>query len=834
MLTCYHCDQVIPNKVDIQLTILGEPRKLCCNGCKAVASAIISSGSESFYQYRTDSSETPEFTPEELPTFIAQELILYDNPDVLNDICTSTPSAYASNNSDSNENALADSTTTPPQQSRYSISLIIDGITCAACSWLIEKELKQFPGVQEVNLNLSQHRLYLSWDQNQSNLSKIISRIYQIGFKAHPYHPDKAQQQLEEEQRLATRRLMLAAFGTMQAMMFALPLYVGDWAGVFEKFETYFRFASLAITTPVVLFSARPFFIAFYRDLKTKHLTMDVPVSIAIGGAYIASVWSTFTNGHEVYFDSVCMFTFFLLIGRYLETRTRLRSGEAGNNLNTLLPRSCSRIDPLTQQEVVIPVTQLSIGDTIRVLPGTTIPADGKITSGQSTVDESILTGEFIPVSKNQNDLVISGSLNIESPFEMEITALGNETQLSTVMSLLDRASAEKPKIAMLADNVAQYFVAAVLILSAIVFTTWYFIDSDKAFWVTLSVLVATCPCALSLATPTALTAATGALRKSGVLITRGHVLENLTNSKRIIFDKTGTLTLGKLAIDKTLLITGTQQAAMNIASALEAHSQHPIATAFTSKHKIETQATDVKVEPGQGLSGNVNGARYFLGNGQYAIPNTCDNTPPDSGHWIALASEKNILAWFLLSDQLRPFAKDTITQLHNSGLSSEILSGDQSRQVSLIASELGIQKAQGGISPEGKLNYLSSLSDSEMSIMVGDGINDVPVLAKAPISIAIGSASDLAKTHADVILVSNQLLRLPQLIQQSIRTRAIIKQNIIWALLYNGSVLPLAALGLLPPWAAAIGMSFSSLVVVFNALRLNTMPKVTEPRLQN
>ena len=810
MNSCYHCDQVIPNQIDIKLTILGEPRNLCCTGCQAVASAIINSGSESFYQYRTDSSDTPEFTPEELPAFISQELALYDNPDVLKDICSSA--------------ASIDKTDT------LSISLIIDGITCAACGWLIEKELKQFSGVETVNLNLSQHRLYVCWDQTTTPLSQIISRIYQIGFKAHPYHPDKAQQHLEEEQRLATRRLVLAAFGTMQAMMFALPLYVGEWGGIFEKFETYFRFASLAIATPVVLFSARPFFVAFYRDIKTKHLTMDVPVSIAIGGAYIASVWSTFTNGQEVYFDSVCMFTFFLLIGRFLETRTRLRNGEAGNNLNSLLPRSCSRINPETHQEVVIPVSQLKVGDVIRILPGTTIPADGKITSGHSTVDESILTGEFIPVSKYVNDHIISGSLNVESPFEMQVLALGNNTQLSTVMSLLDRAASEKPKIAMLADKVAQYFVAAVLVLSAVVFTTWLYIDSDKAFWITLSVLVATCPCALSLATPTALTAASGALRKAGVLITRGHVLENLTKSQRIIFDKTGTLTLGKLTIDRTISINGSETDAFNIACALEAHSQHPIASAFKSLNAQFTQgltAKEINVEPGQGLSGIVDGTRYYLGHAKYALPNACTDVQPDTGHWILLASEQKAIAWFLLSDQVRPFAKETILQLKKIGLTCEMLSGDQSHQVSMIAKELGIDKAQGGITPEGKLNYLSSISDQEMSIMVGDGINDVPVLAKAPISIAIGSASDLAKTHADVILVGNQLQRLPQLIQQSKRTKSIIKQNIIWALFYNGSVLPLAAFGLLPPWAAAIGMSLSSLVVVFNALRLNNMPSI-------
>ena len=362
------------------------------------------------------------------------------------------------------------------------------------------------------------------------------------------------------------------------------------------------------------------------------------------------------------------------------------------------------------------------------------------------------------------------------------------------------------------------------------VFTTWYFIDSDKAFWITLSVLVATCPCALSLATPTALTAASAALRKIGVLITRGHVLENLTKSKRVIFDKTGTLTLGKLTIEKTISPSTSEQSAFSIAASLEAHSQHPIATAFKNKQTEHTpMAKNIQVEPGQGLSGEVDGILYRLGNARYASeilvhPNQINQ--PDSGHWILLASKSDVVAWFLLSDQTRPHAKTTIESLHKLKLTTEMLSGDQSHQVATVANELNISQYRGGVTPEGKLNYLSSLPENDMSIMVGDGINDVPVLAKAPVSIAIGSASDLAKTHADVILVGNQLQNLPKLISQASRTESIIKQNLTWALIYNTSVLPLAALGWLPPWAAAIGMSLSSLVVVFNALRLNNIPQ--------
>ena len=796
MTDCYHCGAVVPKNVQIKIDILGSSRDMCCYGCKAVAQAITQGGDESFYQYRTDTSITPEFTPNSLPSSIQQELALYDNEDVLQEICDTTEDA------------------------QHSITLIIEGITCAACAWLIEKQLKQLPGVSLANLNLSQHRLHITWQQQSTPLSVLISRIYALGFKAQPYSPDVAQQQLEKEQKQAIQRLVLAALGTMQAMMFALPLYVGDWAGVFEKFETYFRFASLAITTPVVLYSARPFFRAFVRDLKTRHLTMDVPVSIAIGSAYLASIWSTFTNGEEVYFDSVCMFTFFLLIGRFLETRARLKSGEAGNHLSNLLPRSTVRVNSLDQSEAVIPVSQLSLEDCIRVLPGATIPADGTIFKGNSSVDESIISGEFLPIQKGPGDLVLGGSLNVENPVIVKVSALDKDMQISTIMSLIDRAAQDKPKIAQLADEIAQYFVAAVLIMSSLVFVSWYFIDSDKAFWVTLSVLVATCPCALSLATPTALTAATGALRRHGILITRGHVLETLTRSKRMVFDKTGTLTLGKLNIEKIEVLYGTKDNALQLAASLEAHSQHPIASAFKYPQLLEV--SHLNAELGQGLSGQINQLTYKIGLASFAFSESLP--PPDNRHWILLADQHQAIAWFLLSDQIRADTPAAVEEIKHLNLSCEILSGDHSEQVTLIAEQLKVDKVQGGISPAGKLAYIQNLPPEEATVMVGDGINDVPVLAQAPVSIAMGSASDLAKNHADVILISNQIKHLPILIRQARRSAKIIKQNLFWALIYNGSILPLAALGLIPPYAAAIGMSASSLVVVFNTLRLNTV----------
>lgn len=798
MNNCYHCGQAVAENIHLTARVFGEERSMCCVGCQAVTNAIVQSGSESFYQYRSDTNTTPDFTLDNLPATVRQELTLFDNPDVLGDIAT-------------------------VRDEQFETVLIIDGITCAACGWLIEKQLQRFDGVEAVQLNLSQHKLYITWQQDITALSEIISRIYSLGFKAQPYTPDAAQQQLQAEQKKAIQRLVLAALGTMQAMMFAVPLYADDWAGIFIKFETYFRFAGLAITTPVILYSARPFFTAFIRDIKTRHLTMDVPVSIAIGGAYLASVYSTFTHGEEVYFDSVCMFTFFLLVGRFLETRARLRNGEAGNELHNLMPRACVKILE-NGDEALLPINQIAIGDCIRIVPGSTIAADGVIVNGNSSIDESIITGEFVPLHKQVNDSVIAGSLNVENPIDIRVTAMGKDTQISTIMSLLDRAAQDKPKIAQLADTLAQYFVAGVLIMSVIVFTAWYFIDSERAFWITLSVLVATCPCALSLATPTALTAATTALRRNGVLITRGHVLETLRKSRRIIFDKTGTLTLGQLTIEETIIVSEVHTNPLQIAASLEHFSQHPIAHAFQFEHLLPV--SNIHNHAGEGLSGIIENTEYKIGTVSFINNDQISAQAPDPRHWVALADHTQVLAWFLLSDEIRPNAKNTIDALKQLTLECELLSGDQSTHVSHVSNTIGIKKYHGGVSPQGKLDYLAKQDPGDVSIMVGDGINDVPVLAQAPVSIAIGSASDLAKTHADVILVNNQLTRLPQLIKQAHKTARIIKQNLAWALLYNSSVLPLAAMGLLPPYLAAIGMSASSLVVVFNALRLNKLPK--------
>ena len=803
---CFHCGQDVPVGSSFVTVINEKPRSMCCPGCQAVAQTIVESGLDNFYKHRETASYTPDLSLKSVSDAQLSELALYDQESVQRDFVVTK------------EDGLKEAT------------LVIEGITCAACIWLLEHHLKKQSGVVKVSVNLTNHRARISWDSTSQVLSLLLAEIYRIGYQAHPYHPDKEEQLLEQERKRATRRLGVAGIGMMQVMMIAVALYGGAIQGIEGKHVTFMRWASMVIATPVILYAARPFFVAALRDLRTRHLSMDVPVSLAVGGAYLASIWATVTDSGEVYFDSVTMFTFFLLIGRYLEMQARHRTGRAGNAMLNLLPASAIKI--VDGEETMVPAKELSIGDQVLIKPGHTVPADGKIVAGSSSIDESALTGEYLPIRKELGENVIGGTINVENPITLEVTQVGAETQLSSIVRLLERAQEDKPKVAQLADRFASYFVSAVLLTAATVGVSWWLISPEDAFWITLSVLVVTCPCALSLATPTALTAATGTLRQNGILITRGHVLESLARATHIVFDKTGTLTEGNLTLQETRSLTEHKNDEhLQIAATLEKHSEHPIAQAFhtvVSDYKVD----NLQATLGQGLEGLIDGIRYRIGKPEYAH-GACDSgsplpeLPAQSGQWLLLCSEKGPQAWFRLNDQIRPEAADTIKHLQTLGLQCEMLTGDSSSAVGEVAAILNIDHVVSGVSPEQKLAHIQQLQQNGAQvIMVGDGINDIPVLAGAQTSIAMGSATDLAKTNADGVLISADLLRLVDAIKLSRKTRSVIRQNLGWAAGYNFLALPLAALGFVAPYMAALGMSLSSLVVVGNALRLSKLSK--------
>ena len=790
---CYHCALPVPPGSRFTARVLGETREFCCPGCQAVAEAIVAGGLEGYYRHRTESAANPEA----LPAQLGDELALLDRPDVQQPFVQ-------------HQGELAETT------------LILEGISCAACGWLIEKHLRRLPAVAEAGLNLSNHRLHVRWADGQLPLSGLLAELRKIGYAAHPYRPDKAAEQLAEENRRSLRQLGVAGMLWFQAMMATMATWPEFNIDLSAEMHEILRWVAMFLTTPIVFYSCQPFFRGALRDLRTRHLTMDVSVSLAIGGAYLAGIWTAITGKGDLYFDAVGMFALFLLAGRYLERRARERTAAATAQLVNLLPASCLRLDEAGNSQRIL-LSELRIGDRVLVPPGAVLPADGLILAGQSSVDESLLTGEYLPQPRQAGDSVTGGTLNVEGPLTLQVQALGDDSRLSAIVRLLERAQADKPRLAQLADSAAQWFLLVLLALAAVVGLFWWQHDASRAFWVVLSMLVATCPCALSLATPTALTAATGSLHKLGLLLTRGHVLEGLKRIDTVIFDKTGTLTEGRLTLRavQPLGELGGERC-LALAAALENRSEHPIARAFG---RAPQPAEAVESHPGLGLEGVVDGQRLRIGQAAFVCAlsgQPAPTMPNEHGQWLLLGDARGPLAWLVLDDRLRDDAPALLQACRERGWRTLLLSGDSSPMVQSVAAELGIDEVHGGLRPDDKLAILRQLhGEGRHVLMLGDGVNDVPVLAAADISVAMGSATDLAKTSADAVLLSNRLDSLVQAFVLARRTRRVIVENLVWAGLYNGLMLPFAALGWITPAWAAIGMSVSSLTVVLNALRL-------------
>lgn len=777
--------------------VLGQSRELCCPGCQAVAETIVQNGLEHYYSHRSEAANNPQQLPQALP----DELALYDRRDV--------QQPFVEQSGEWRET-----------------SLLIEGISCAACGWLIEKHLAALPGVVEAHLNLSNHRLRVRWSASTLPLSELLGEVRRIGYAAHPWQADAAAEQLTRENRRAMRQLGVAGLLWMQVMMASMATWPEFNVDLSPELDSILRWVSLFLTTPIVFYCCGQFFRGALRDLRTRHLSMDVSVSLAIGGAYAAGIWSTVMGHGELYFDAVGMFALFLLSGRYLERRARERTAAATAQLVKLLPASCLRLDEQGHSQRIL-LSELQPGDRVLVPPGALLPADGQVLAGQSSVDESLLTGEYLPQPRSVGDAVTAGTLNVEGPLTVEVQALGDATRLSAIVRLLERAQSDKPRLAEIADRVAQWFLLIVLVVAAIVGVVWWQLDASRAFWVVLALLVATCPCALALATPTALTTATGTLHKLGMLLTRGHVLEGLEQIDTLIVDKTGTLTEGRLTLRAVQPLGDLDgDTCLALAAALESQSEHPIARAFGHAAAPVEALQNV---PGLGLEGVVEGRRLRIGRADFVSALSASPTPAingEQGQWLLLGDEQGPLAWFVLDDRLRDDAPALVEAARGRGWQILLLSGDSSPMVGEVARQLGIEQARGGLTPDAKLDILRDLqTQGRCVLMLGDGVNDVPVLAGADISVAMGSASDLAKTNADAVLLSNRLGSLVDALRLARRTRTIIIENLAWAGLYNGLVLPFAALGWITPIWAALGMSASSLLVVLNALRLGKAP---------
>lgn len=793
MTGCFHCGEPVPTGSDFTLEIKGIVQPMCCPGCQAVAQTILECGLASYYEHRTAPGIKGELVPSELAA-----LTHYDLAEVQQEFVTETGTLRE-------------------------IQLSVEGLTCAACAWLIERHLMGLPGLHYVNVNTTTHRARIKWDPDKLSLSDILKGFAKIGYRAYPFQTHQQEALYAREVRSYMFRMALAGLGSMQVMMCAVALYMDLFISVEEEFMIYFKWISLLLSTPIMIYSAQPFYVGAWRSLKQGHLSMDVSVSLALIGAFVASIWATVFNTGEVYYDSITMFVFFLLLGRLLELRARRKASESSSNLARLVPIMATRIDAEGEHEV--PAKTLRVGDRVRVLAGATLPADGIITLGQASLNEAMLTGEQLPLLKQAGDPVFAGTISTDAPLEIRVNHPIEESRLAQIMRLQDSALDDKPAIAQLADVLSRHFILVLLLIAAAVWTFWHFHAPERAFWVTLSVLVATCPCALSLATPTALTSATAHLTRSGILLRRGHVLDVLTRANRIVMDKTGTLTTGNISLVgvQPLAELGEDEC-LAIARALEAYSEHPIARAFRSKgadDAVLLAASGVTPVIGHGIEGRIAGKHYRIGSARWL--GLSDKQNAAQGLAIYLADETRPLARFTLADTVRADAGALIQAFKTAGLQTTILTGDSSPQADTVARELGVDELVKGVTPDGKLAYLKARETAgDISIMVGDGINDAPVLAGAHASFAMAGGTDLAKNSADAILLADDLSRLLTARTLALRTRRIIQENFAWSIGYNLLVLPLAASGWLPPYLAAAGMSLSSLIVVTNSMRLN------------
>ena len=614
MTDCFHCgEKVLEDLYHIQ--ILGESRAFCCTGCEAVAQAIVDNDLLDFYKFRSDNNEN--LIPDAL-----RDLQIYDD-----------------------DNLQKTFVRTEKGSAVREAALILEGIVCAACVWLNEKHVRQLKGVVSFNINYSTHRARLKWDNEQIQLSTVLEAINQIGYHAHPFDTGRLETLQKQEKSAALRRIAIAGIGMMQVMMLAIALYIGESADMSAAMQHFIRWISLIIATPVLIFASRIFFISAWRDIKRGQLGMDVPVALAMGAAYSASVWATATQSGAIYFDSVTMFTFFLLSGRYLEMSARHKAGQVADALIRLLPATTIRLtqneyEPDTQEKIA--VIDIQAQDILLIKPGDIIPADGCVLDGSSRVNEALLTGESLPLKKQVNDTLIAGTVNIDSPLSMQVEKLGDSTVLSGIIRLLERAQAEKPLIAGFADRMAAGFIGVLLLIASAVFIGWSFVSPSDAFWITLSVLVVTCPCALSLATPAALTAATGALTEKGILTTRGHALESLAKVNHIVFDKTGTLTQGHLSVAEIELLGSVNREQVSaLAASLEQRSEHPIAAALRQLSPIALAFSAYSSLAGQGVQAQYQNQTYRLGTFAYVTELVGKSTGRPARHFTKNSTGK-------------------------------------------------------------------------------------------------------------------------------------------------------------------------------------------------
>jgi Cu2+-exporting ATPase len=797
---CFHCGLPVPHDSAWQATIGGNVERMCCPGCAAAAQAIVDGGFADYYATRSAYAAQADLEAANAP-----ELDLVDDGDV-----------------------------------GGAASFTVEGIRCAACVWLIERRLQDLPGVLDVSLNVATERLFVRWDPSGCRPSSILRSLGAIGYTAYPYDARRHGEQLERARKKLFRQLFVAGLSMMQVMMYAVPVYMADEGTMDAAMTALMQWASFFLTLPAVLYSAQPFFSGAWRDLRRGMPGMDVPVALGIGAAFGGSLHALISGQGDVYFDSVTMFVFLLLGSRYLELGARRKAAGALERLQQGLPPSALRLrgDPRLRRGdddiELVTAGSLRVGDLVLVRTGQAAPADGMIVDGDTEVDLALLTGESRTQRRGVGDLVPGGAVNVAGAIVLRVTSTANDSLLSMLVRLVERAGQGKPALALWADRVAAWFVLGLLVLTVLAYFAWLQVDPARAWQVAIAVLVVSCPCALSLATPTALAAATDRLLRRGVLSVQPHTLETFDRATHVVFDKTGTLTHGRPVLRRTLSVGSLAGSdCLRIAAALEADNPHPLAlgireaavsvTAASPGESARAERTQFTV--GQGVEGWADGRYYRLGSAAWVAGvagGVARAAAPVGATSVWLGNSEGWLARFDLADGLRADAADVVGRIRASGKTVVVLSGDEQHAAQAVAARLGIPIAIGGKLPQEKLAYVRRLQqDGAIVAMVGDGINDAAVLRGADVSFAMGRGAELAQLHADGVLMGDSLAPLADTLDTARRTLAVIRQNLTWATVYNVAAIPAAATGLLNPWLAGIGMAASSAVVVLNALRL-------------